>query len=69
MPSRTRQYSAVPSMRSMLRSPLWPAAPPPRFTRTLPGTRSNSSWNAVICAGSSLKNEAAACTLAPLSFM
>ena len=32
----------------MLRRPLWPAAPPPRFTRTLPGTRSSSSWNAVI---------------------
>ena len=30
MPSRTRQKSGVPSARWMSRSPLWPAAPPPR---------------------------------------
>ena len=53
----------------MLRSPLCPAAPPPRFTRTLPGARSSSSWNAVIASEASLKNAAAACTLAPESFM
>ncbi len=41
-------------MRSMLRSPLWPAAPPPRFTRTLPGARSSSSWNAVMASTGSL---------------
>ena len=38
----------------MLRSPLCPAAPPPRFTRTLPGTRSSSSWKAVIASVGSL---------------
>ena len=54
---------------SIERKPLCPALPPPRFTRIFPGMRSSSSWNAVICSGSSLKNAAAACTDSPDAFM
>src|SRR5690606_29155852 len=42
MPMRTRRYS-LPQCASMERMPLWPPAPPPVFTRTLPGGRSSSS--------------------------
>ena len=28
--------------------PLWPATPPPSFTRTLPGARSSSSWKTMM---------------------
>ena len=43
-----------PSILSMLRRPLCPAAPPPFLTRILPGARSSSSWNAVIASTGSL---------------
>ena len=36
-----------------------PAAPPPRFTRTLPGTRSSSSWKAQMSCGGILWKAAA----------
>ena len=50
MPIRTRQKSG-PSSASIERNPLWPAVPPPHFTRSLPGRKSISSWITVISAG------------------
>ena len=44
MPMRTRYQSRVPSLSQMERSPLWPACPPPNFTRIVPGSMSSSSW-------------------------
>src|SRR5919206_485304 len=43
-PTRTRWKSGEPRSRLSDLSPLWPASPPPRRTRTSPNGRSISSW-------------------------
>src|SRR3954447_11848299 len=69
MPRRTRRKSLVPRQASMLRRPLWPAVPPPSFTRTWPGARSSSSWRTTMSAGSILRKGAASATERPDSFV
>ena len=46
-PILTRQKSRLPSPRSRLFRPLWPATPPPSLVRTSPKGRSISSWRAM----------------------
>ena len=53
-PMRTRRKSWVWRWAAMLRSPLWPARPPPALTRTTAGGRSSSSWTIDDVLGSSM---------------
>jgi hypothetical protein len=44
----------LPTCALIERSPLWPAMPPPTFTRTFAGGSSISSWNTTMSESGSL---------------